>query len=88
MVHWKHQFAIAGVLALLANARHLVLAQKDVEYVGTELAFQAAAQAGVRHIILKSHMDLTELEADPFSSSNSTMIIKSSTKSIRVRPVA
>lgn len=76
------------VVALLSVNLHLVLAQGAVDYVGTPAAFQAAAQAGVRHIILNNHMDLRSLPADPLSSLDSTLIINSSTKSIRVRPQA
>ena len=85
---WQFQMSAGVLVALLSVNLHLVLAQGTVEYVGTHAAFQAAAQAGVRHIILNNHMDLRSLPADPLSSLNSTLIINSSTKSMRVRPQA
>lgn len=88
MVFWLRQLSSVSLLALVAGSFMItfVVAQHEIEYVSTPEAFQAAAQAGVPHIILKDHMDLRELSADPISNTNSSMVInKRSTKSIRVR---
>lgn len=74
---------LLGTLLVLSSWRGAT-AQKEVEYVGTPMDFQAAVEAGVRHIIIKSHLDLRALSADSTSTTNSTVIIKASTQSMRV----
>lgn len=56
-----------------------------LQYVATASDFQAAVQDGIRHIILKNHIDLRELAQDGnFSDSKATLSITLSTHSIRV----
>lgn len=75
----------ALALLIAACLSVLVTGQQDVMFAQTAEQFQEAVMSGIRHIIIKRHLDLRYLSPDPAAQVPGTLlVITSKTKSIRV----
>jgi hypothetical protein len=71
-----------GVLFVLLP---VIVAQQNVQYVSDAEGFAAAVEQGMRHIIIRQHLNLTTLQSPEPGTPKSALVVSPTTHSIRVR---